>query len=281
MSSRADIPSTLQAKTIAVPESRQLDVLTALFERRGAEVIRAPLVTIHDAPDQEPVIRWLQQFIKEPPDYFIILTGEGLRRLRAVAQRQQVESRFIAALDNVLKVCRGPKPVRALKEMNLKPDLLGTAPTTAGVIETLDSLSLANSRIAVQLYGEDPNLELMQYLDSIHLIDCSTVAPYIYANDADNNRVKTLILKMAAGEVDLIAFTSKPQVRRLFEVAQQSNLTDELQSGMGKTKIAAVGPVVKEFLSSYGCEVSVMPTKSYFMKPLVRSVELLYADSGD
>lgn len=281
MSSKVSIASTLRGKTIAVPESRQLDVLTALFERRGAEVIRVPLVTIHDTPDQESVIQWLYQFIKEPPDYFIILTGEGLRRLCAAAQRQQIESQFLLALKKVLKICRGPKPVRALTEMNLKPDLLGSAPTTAGIIETLDSLSLAGSRITVQLYGEDPNLQLMQYLDSLELSSCSTVAPYIYANDADNERVRALILKLAAGEVDVIAFTSKPQVRRLFEVARQSDLEEELQCGMANTNIAAVGPVVKEVLSSYGCEVCAMPSESYFMKPLVRSVELLYADSGE
>ena len=84
---------------------------------------------------------------------------------------------------------------------------------------------------------------------------------------------------MAAGEIDLIAFTSKPQVRRLFKVAQNSGLELKLENGMAKTTVAAVGPVVKEVLQSYGCEVSVMPSKSYFMKPLVRAVELLYLNS--
>ena len=91
MRSKLVLSSPLQAKVIAVPESRQLDVLAALFERRGARVIRVPLVSIHDTPDQAPVIRWLRQFIAEPPNYFIIMTGEGLRRLLAAARRNRLE----------------------------------------------------------------------------------------------------------------------------------------------------------------------------------------------
>ena len=98
MSSKEKLSSPLQGKTVAIPESRQLDILSALFERRGAEVIRTPLVTIHDTPHQQSVIRWLHEFIKAPPDYFIILTGEGLRRLCGAAQRQKIELQFLLAL---------------------------------------------------------------------------------------------------------------------------------------------------------------------------------------
>ena len=38
----------LQGKTIAVPEMRELEVFSALLERRGAKVVRCPLVTIYD-----------------------------------------------------------------------------------------------------------------------------------------------------------------------------------------------------------------------------------------
>ncbi|HJO12245.1 MAG: hypothetical protein QGG67_11805 [Gammaproteobacteria bacterium] len=40
MSSKPQLPSSLADKRIAVPESRQLDILAELFERRGAHVVR-------------------------------------------------------------------------------------------------------------------------------------------------------------------------------------------------------------------------------------------------
>ena len=44
----------LRGRTIAVAESRELEVLAGLLERRGARILRYPLVTILDAPDPGP-----------------------------------------------------------------------------------------------------------------------------------------------------------------------------------------------------------------------------------
>ena len=271
------IDSALTGKVVAVPESRQLDVLCNLFQRRGAEVVRVPLVAIEDAPDQKPVRAWLQDFIASPPAFFIILTGEGLRRLRAAAGRMQQEAEFIAALQATCKVCRGPKPGRVLKDMGLQVDVQAQIPTTAGIIATLATMKLAGTQVAVQLYGEDPNPTLMEFLQDRQLAECRVVAPYVYASDSDTELVKSLILDLAAGQIDLIAFTSQPQVRRLYDVARRYHLLEELQAGMAQTSVAAIGPVVAEALRAHACHVQVMPEKSFFMKPLVTATEQLFA----
>src|SRR5690606_13451367 len=65
----------LRGKTVAVPEARQLDVLAGLLERRGAAVLRCPLVAIRDAPDEAPIVAWLERQIASPPDYAVFYTG--------------------------------------------------------------------------------------------------------------------------------------------------------------------------------------------------------------
>jgi len=277
MSERGNLLSALAGRAVAVPESRQLDILAALFERRQARVLRVPLVCIHDAPDQEAVLTWLHEFVAQPPELLVLLTGEGLRRLRAAAQRAGFESDFLAAVATVKTLCRGPKPVRALKEAGLTADYLAATPTTSGVITTLESMELAGRQVAVQLYGEEPNPELMSYLAGLKLAACRPVAPYVYGDDADTGQVVSLIQSLAAGAVDLIAFTSKPQVRRLFAVAEAAELGADLQTGLARTYVAAVGPVVKAELETRGCRVAIMPDSTYFMKPLVRAAERVMA----
>ena len=44
--------------------------------------------------------------------------------------------------------------------------------------------------------------------------------PYVYASEADDARVIAVIAEMAAGQIDAIAFTSAPQVRRFRDVAR-------------------------------------------------------------
>ncbi|MCB1664485.1 MAG: uroporphyrinogen-III synthase [Pseudomonadales bacterium] len=258
----------LQGQLVAVPESRQLDVLEDLLRNRGAQVMRVPLIAILDAPDSAPILRWLREFIANPPDYFIILTGEGLRRLLGFAQREGIEASFREALAGVCRICRGPKPGRALKEIDLKPDVLGKAPTTAGIIETLAELPIEQKRVAVQLYGEEPNLPLMEYLQARRAL-ALPVAPYIYAPRSDEERVLELIEALATGQITMMTFTSQPQYARLQSVARAHGLEERLASGLARVHVAAVGPVVAEQLRQAGVSVAVMPESLFFMKPMV------------
>src|SRR5690606_29118245 len=100
---------TLSGRRIAVPETRELDVFAAMLERRGAEVLRCPLVAILDAPDPQPVLAWIRDFAAGACDDLVLLTGEGLRRLLACIDRHEPALRpaFVAELGRVRKITRG------------------------------------------------------------------------------------------------------------------------------------------------------------------------------
>lgn len=256
----------LKGKRIAVPEMRELEIFSSLLERRGAEVLRCPLVTIYDTPHSAQVLAFAVKLIGGGFDDFILITGEGLTRILSCIEKHEPSLRpgFVEALGKVRLVTRGPKPARALRQLGLRPQIEATEPTTDGVIRSLTPLELTGRRVAVQLYGNDPNLTLMRFLNSRGVFP-STVAPYVYGNAADDATVKALLERMAAGEVDAIAFTSKLQIERL--VNQQP--APLVRRALTRTKIAAVGPIVAEAIRSAGFEVASSPEHSWFMKPLV------------
>jgi len=266
-------PEPLQDRRIAVPESRQLDLFAQMLESRGAEVLRCPLVDIRDAPDPAPVEAWLEGFSGGRCDDLILLTGEGLRRLLGAAERAGggLRERFVARLAETRTITRGPKPARALRDIDLRSDLPAAAPTTDGVIETLSSENLAGRRVGVQLYGTDPNEKLIGFLEQAGA-EPDPVAPYVYADQTEDAQVIDLIETLAGGHVDAIAFTSSPQVRRLFSVARKHAREDALQAALDGMIVAAVGPIVADALSKRDITVDLMPDSSYFMKPLVRAL---------
>ena len=263
--------SSLSGKRVALPESRQLQLLSEMVRKRGAEVIQVPLVSIYDAPDPAPVLAWLEEFIRQPPDMLILLTGEGLRRLLKLAEKQGIKAGFVTTLAGVKKLCRGPKPNQALRDLGLDRDIDAQAPTTDGVIASLDAMALQDVDIAVQLYGEDPNLKLIDYLHQ-RGARVRTVAPYVYADESEDEKVRQLIRELAAGSIDVIAFTSQPQVKRLLQVAHQSDMLPVLMQGLAYTAVAAVGPVVAEVLKQNGISVEIMPERTFFMKPMVSAI---------
>lgn len=256
---------------IVVPESRELDLFAAMLEARGATTLRCPMVAILDLEDDATALAWLRRLAAGGFDDLVLLTGEGLRRLLGVARRAAIDGEVIAALGHLRTIVRGPKPVRALREIGLAPGLIAEAPTTEGVIASLAAEKLAGRRIGVQLYPGNPNAKL---LDFLHRAGASAdpVLPYRYASDAETGKVREIIAAMAAGRVDLIAFTSSPQLRRLADVARESHLEDALKQGLARTRIAAVGPVVAEAIAALGGTVAIMPDDNFHMKPLVNAI---------
>lgn len=270
----------LAACRIAIPESRELDVFANMLVERGAQVYPCPLVSIHDAPDTEQIENWLRQFSRGDFDDLILLTGEGLRRLLGFAERAEgsLSENFIAALGKVRKITRGPKPGNALRKIGLKSDLLATTPTTEGVIDSLQGESLQGRRIAVQLYGTEPNLPLISFLEGQGAL-VSAVSPYVYADQTEDAQVEVLVEKIIQGALDAIAFTSSPQVKRLFQIAAKAGMETRLRESLNSIVVAAVGPVVADSLREQGVDVKIMPETSFFMKPLVRQLVGMFCTS--
>ncbi|HUA79210.1 MAG TPA: uroporphyrinogen-III synthase [Dyella sp.] len=263
----------LQGRCIAIPESRELDLFAALLERRGASVVRCPLVDIRDAPDPGPIVDWLRMFCSGGCDDLILFTGEGLRRLLSLIDHRVPPLRelFVARLAAVRIIARGPKPGRVLRELGLKPARVADPATTAGIIALLQTLDLKGRRVGVQLYGGEPNTPLMTYL-----VDAEAralpVAPYVYADAAADAEVFALVEAMRQKHIDAIAFTSLQQVERLFRLAESSQQLAMFEEALKRTVVAAIGPLVARALSAHGVTPQIIPANNYYLKPLTQAL---------
>jgi uroporphyrinogen-III synthase len=262
----------LTGRRIVVPETRELGQLLRMLEERGADTVPCPMIAIRDTPDTAPVEAWLRRFAKGTCDDLVLITGEGLRRLLGFARRLDLEPAFLVALAATRKITRGPKPVRALREIGLGADLPADEPTTEGVIAALERLDLTGRRVGVQLYPGNANERLLKFLEGAGA-EADPVLPYVYASEVDDARVIAVIAEMAAGQIDAIAFTSAPQVRRFRDVARAFGREAELRQGFERGLVAPVGPIVAAELDALGVQVNVTPRdNTFFMKPLVREL---------
>lgn len=263
--------SSLKGRTAALAEGRQLEELAQMLESEGASTLRYPMVAILDAPDATAVNAWLRDLIAGRFDRVVLMTGEAVRRLLGFAERAGLREDYIAALGRTPTLTRGPKPGQALKELGLTPTRVAPAPTTDGVIAALRAESLRGQTVGVTLFGE-PNPPLERFLTEAG----ATVRPvlsYVYAPASDDERVVDLISRLARGGIDVLIFTSSPQVERLFEVAGKRGLETELRQGLTRTRVAAVGPVVAEDLHRHGAPVHICPEQGFVMKNLVQHIK--------
>lgn len=257
----------LQGRRIAVPESRELDLFVNMLERHGAIAVRCPLLSIHDVEDAVPVQAWLKRLAEGQHDSLVLYTGEGLARLLNFARRSGIETEVIAGLRRTRKIVRGPKPAKVLRSIGLTPDIMAEEPTTAGLIATLSALDLSGTCVGVQLYPGGEHL-LDSFLEESGA-KADPILCYRYASQEEDERVASLVDDLVTGAIELIAFTSTAQVRRLQDVARRFGRTAELDMAMRRALIAAVGPVTAQAVEEAGWPVAAMPQDSFHLKPMV------------
>ena len=269
----------LNGYRILILETREEAQFSRLLQEQGADVLQCPMFTIHDAPDPAPVEAWIRLFIRQPFDDLVLMTGEGLRRLMKVAKHIGVDEDFIAAVAKARKFARGPKPVKALREIGLEAQVITETPTSEGLAEMLSREDIKGHRVGLQLYPDKDHAKLIAAMTS-RGARVETVLPYIYDPQAADTNIVTAIEEMASHRVDAIALTSSGQVRRLLDVAKSHGCEDRLRKGLADTPIASVGPVVSDELKSNGLRTDIYPANdAFFMKPLISAMALSLAKS--
>ena len=257
---------------ILILETREEAQFSRMLAEQGADVIQCPMFVIHDAPDSAPIEVWIKRFVAQPFDDLVLMTGEGLRRIMTVVRRIGLEGEFVGALGKARKFARGPKPVRALRELGLEAQETTETPTSEGIAEMLGKHDLTGRRLALQLYPDRDHAKLIAAIKSLGA-EIDPVLPYVYDPQAAEGSIVTAIEEMAAGRIDAIALTSSGQVRRLMDTAKAHNCEDRLRAGLECTPIASVGPVVSDELRNYGLRASIYPdNNAFFMRPLISAI---------
>jgi uroporphyrinogen-III synthase len=231
-----------------------------LLERQGATVISAPALKEVPLVDQTSAFRFGEQLLGNQVDVIVLLTGVGTRLLVDVLCNRWEKEQVLAALAKALLVCRGPKPVAALKVLGLKPNVTVPEPNTwRDIIAVFEAQGLGKGkRIWVQEYGR-PNPELVQALAN-QAMQVNTVTLYGWTMPDDLEPLKAAIAGMISNTVRIALFTTGVQVDHLFELAGRLSLGDAVKQAMiERIVIASIGPLTTQRLEHYGIHADIEP----------------------
>jgi len=247
----------LRGLRVVAFESRRATEMAELIRRHGGEPLIAP--TMREVPlgDTTPLLDYLGALEANEIDVVLLMTGVGLRTLvKSVASRWPAE-RVAAALRRAKLVARGPKPVAALREMGLQPDITVPEPNTwREVLATLDArLPVAGLQVAVQEYGI-ANDELLNGLET-RGARVRRLPIYQWALPEDLGPLREAIRAACAGEVDVAVFTSANQVYSLFQVAAGD--AAQLRQACSRLVIGSIGPICSAAVREHGLPVDLEP----------------------
>jgi len=249
----------LSGLTVLAFESRRAGELAELIRRFGGTPVVAPSmreVPLEASAEAEEFLRRLEA---GAIDVVILLTGVGTRALAAALAPRCPPERFAALLRGATLVARGPKPVAALRELGLAPDVLVPEPNTwRELLAALDRAApLAGHRVAVQEYGRS-NPELLDGLRA-RGAEVLPVPVYRWGYPEDPGPLRAGVAQLADGAVDIALFTSARQVEHVIETARQLGRLPDLGHAVERVVVASIGPVCSEALHAHGLPVDLEP----------------------
>lgn len=260
-SSRAgsESPKPLTGLTVLSLESRRADEMAALIRRSGGTPVSAPSMREVALEENREALDFLHRLESGELDVVLLLTGVGTRTLVAAVAAECPAERLAALLGRIQIVARGPKPVAALREIHLTPNIVVPEPNTwHEILTTLDErLPVKGKRVAVQEYGRS-NEEL---LDGLRERGAEVLPVRIYRWDLplDTGPLEDAARRTADGEIDMMVFTSARQIDHFLEIAKRLKLREQILTACERIVIASIGPVCSEALQGQGLPVDLEP----------------------
>jgi uroporphyrinogen decarboxylase len=254
-------------------ESRLATEMSRLIESHGGRPLVAPSMREIPLEENHEALAFGERLLAGEFDLLILLTGVGLKTLVQALEVRHPRERILASLGGVQRVCRGPKPVAALRSMGLEPGITVPEPNTwLEILRTLDERApVAGRRVAVQEYGIS-NLELLQGLKERGAV-VTRVPVYRWELPLDLAPLRAALAAVADGQVPVVLFTNANQVENVMRVARDGGLDERVRAALGRGVVASVGPIASESLRNHGIRVDLEPPHPK-MGPLVREASL-------
>jgi uroporphyrinogen-III synthase len=265
-------------------ESRRSAELAKLITTYGGQPIVAPSMREVPLQSNTEALAFTRALLVGEFDMVIFLTGVGTRALLNVVETAHKRDEYIAALQRVKVVARGPKPVAALREIGITPAITAPEPNTwHELLSALDDagkasleFNLQGARVAVQEYGVS-NSELLAGLQE-RGARVTRVPVYQWALPQDLGPLRAAIEAIAKGSVDVALFTTSVQAVHLFQVAAEMKLEERVRNGLACAIVASIGPTTSEELQRQGIRADLEPSHpkmGYLVKEASEQAEAL------
>jgi uroporphyrinogen-III synthase len=247
-------------------ESRRALELAKLIATYGGEPVVAQAMREVPLESNKEALDFAAALFAGEFDMVIFLTGVGTRALLGVVEAVHDRGKYVAALQRVKVVARGPKPVAALREIGITPTITAPEPNTwHELLAALDEaggsreeLRLRGARVAVQEYGVS-NPELLSGLRERGAI-VTPVPIYQWALPGDCAPLRAAVKALAEEEIDVVLFTTSVQVAHLFQIAAEMKLEEPMLRGLKRVMVASIGPTTSEELQRRGIRADLEPS---------------------
>ena len=259
---------------VAALESRRAADMQRMIEKYGGVADVSPSMREVPIEPNRGAIDFAYRLITGQVSVVVLTTGVGFRYLLRAIEPHLDQRRFLDALSDVTTICRGPKPVAAMREHGLTPSFRVPEPNTwRELLQTIDAeVSISNQVVALQEYGVS-NKSLIAGLEA-RGATVERIQVYGWDLPLDPSDLERNIRAIAAGERDMLLVTSAHQVVNMLRLAEDMELVEGLREGLRGTVIASIGPTTSQMLEESEIHIDLEPTHPKMGHLVVQAAEI-------
>jgi uroporphyrinogen-III synthase len=238
-------------------ESRRATEMGELIRRQGGDPFVAPSMREAPIENNTEAFDFAERLFRGEFDLMIFLTGVGTRALNKVLASRYPEEQFAEALRKIAIAARGPKPLAALRELQVPVTVTAPEPNTwRELLAALDGRT--ERQIAVQEYGK-ANAEL---LDALRARGAAVTPVRVYQWDLpeDLAPLREAVRRISDGQADVAMFTTSIQIPHLYRIAAEERLAEPMVDALRRMVIASIGPTTSETLEEFGLQPDITPS---------------------
>jgi len=239
----------LFGRTVIVTRSReQASEFSGLLREQGARVIELPTIGIGPGPDPQSVKKALLRLAEY--DWIVFTSANGVRIFLDALRRENLDVR---AMGRAGLCAIGPATAAALEASGLKVDLVPEAYAAESVVDALGSQGDLSGKRVLLPRAEIARKVLPERLRALGaLVD--DIALYSTQIEQPEN-LDQVRQQLAAGEIDLVTFTSSSTVENFAALAGGK----ALRAAAERTLFASIGPITSAKAEEYGLKTAIMP----------------------
>jgi uroporphyrinogen-III synthase len=262
-------------------ESRRAVEMAALIRNQKGDPFVAPSMREVPIERNEEAFAFAEKLFAGEIDMVILLTGVGTRYLDKILATRYPAERFAEALRTVTVVARGPKPMGALREMQVPGAILAPEPNTWREILTV-TRDRPERRVAVQEHGRtSPEL-----FEELRMRGCEVTAVPVYQWELpqDTEPLREAARRLARRQFDVTLFTTSIQIPHLMQIAEEQGIAQQVRAGLVSTVVSSIGPTTSEALQEIGIRPDMEPSHpkmgNLVLETGQRAAEILHAKNS-
>lgn len=240
---------------ITRPE-RQADDLAKLLAAEGARPIAFPTIAIEEPSDWSGLDAALAGL--ESYQWIIFTSANGVHFF---FERLQQKGGDVRSLKGIKICCIGPATARQLADRGIRVDLVPEEFIAEGILKSFAGIDLQGKKILIPRASKAREL----LPEGLEKMGADVVVAAAYRTVNSGRKKEELQARLAAGDVDVITFTSSSTVRNFVDI-------------MGKdfalppsVRVACIGPVTAGTAAKAGFKIDILQHE-YTMQGLVRAL---------